>query len=212
MWFTQLSLDRSRGRLAGLTMFVSPIQLHTVFQITHEGRRYIFSERDRNAFRKEIGVEGAKKAAEEKLKALQDEIAHTPTRSVSEGSAPAKAAPAPTIEKFVVPKITLYSTSKRGTVHALDGETGRTIWSTSIGKPLYPTTPPAANDKYVAALNGSTLYVMSTENGNVVWTRPSVGVSGSWSRHDRRIHFCPDAQRRGRIVPAGGLQATGRHL
>src|SRR5437870_5701919 len=71
MWFTQLSLDRSRGRLSGLAMHVSATQLHTVFQIMHEGHRFVFSERDRDAFHKEIGVEGAKAAAEEKAVSLK---------------------------------------------------------------------------------------------------------------------------------------------
>src|SRR5439155_1916510 len=90
MWFTQLSLDRSRGRLSGLAMHVSATQLHTVFQIMHEGHRYVFSERDRDAFHKEIGVDCAKAAAEEKAKTLQGEMARTQSRSVSEGSNPGK--------------------------------------------------------------------------------------------------------------------------
>src|SRR4051794_18373787 len=66
MWFTQLNLDRARGRMAGVHLHVSPTKLHTVFQIKHDGRRYVFSQRDRNAFREEIGVEEAKKQADEK--------------------------------------------------------------------------------------------------------------------------------------------------
>src|SRR4051812_47652696 len=94
MWFTQLSLDRSRGRVSGVAMHVSAISVHTVFQIVHQGHRYVFSERDRDAFRKEIGVEGAQKAAEEKAKAIQEEMTKL-------GKADAAA---PTTEKFVVPK------------------------------------------------------------------------------------------------------------
>src|SRR4051812_3383798 len=76
MWFTQLGLDRGRGRLSGIFLHVSAIQSHTVFQIAHENRRYVFSERDRDAFGKEVGVESAKQAAETKAaeikKALDD--------------------------------------------------------------------------------------------------------------------------------------------
>ena len=42
MWFTHLHVDRGRGRIAGLHMHVSDTQAHTVFQITHDGRRYAF--------------------------------------------------------------------------------------------------------------------------------------------------------------------------
>src|SRR3954466_5462594 len=60
MWFTQLGLDRARGRVSGVFQFVSPIQVHTVFQVTHNGRRYVYSQRDRDAFGQEIGATAAK--------------------------------------------------------------------------------------------------------------------------------------------------------
>src|SRR5437870_9859285 len=41
MWFTQLSLDRGRGRVAGVHVHVSSTQAHTVFQIAHAGKRYV---------------------------------------------------------------------------------------------------------------------------------------------------------------------------
>lgn len=181
MWFTQLSLDRGRGRVAGIFMHVSGIQAHTVFQITHDGKRYVFSQRDRNAFGKEIGVEGAKKQADDKaqeIKKAQEDA----------GKADAEA---PAIETFVVPKITLYATSERGGVHALDGETGRTIWTTSVGNPLYPTTPPAANDKFVGVCNGSTIYAIRADDGSVVWTRPAVGSPGAGPALTEEYMFVP---------------------
>src|SRR5829696_2436430 len=74
MWFTQLSLDRSRGRVSGLFMHVSPTQSHTVFQFTHDGKRHVFSQRDRDAFGKELGVEGAKKVAEKSAEEIKTEL------------------------------------------------------------------------------------------------------------------------------------------
>jgi len=169
MWYTQLGLDRGRGRIAGTFLRVSPVESHTVFQITHKGQRYVFSERDRNAFGKEIGVEGAQAAAARKAEEIQKELQVA-------GQADAAA---PAVDKFVVPKITLYASSERGTVHALDAETGRTLWTTSLGNSLYPTTAPAANDRYVAVCNGSTLYFLEAGNGSVLWSRPVVGSPGA---------------------------------
>jgi outer membrane protein assembly factor BamB len=181
MWYTQLSLDRGRGRIAGLFLHVSATHSHTVFQIAHDGRRYVFSERDRNAFGKEIGVEGAKeeagKKAEEIKKQLQDA-----------GKADAEA---PAVETIVVPKITLYGSSERGTVHALDGETGRTLWTTSVGNSLYPTTSPAANDKFAAVCNGSTLYVLQASDGAVLWTRSLTGSPGAGPAMTDNYVFVP---------------------
>jgi outer membrane protein assembly factor BamB len=170
-WFTQLGLDRGRGRLAGISMHVSAIQSHTVFQISHDGKRFVFSQRDRDAFGKEIGIEGARKAAESKAeeivkKALQD--AGKPDTDV----------PAPQVESYVVPKITIYASSERGGMHAVDGETGRTLWTAVVGNPSYATSSPGANDKYVGVCNGSTLYIMRTSDGSVVWTKSMVGAPG----------------------------------
>ncbi len=100
-WFTQLGLDRGRGRLAGIFMHVSAIQSHTVFQISHDGKRFVFSQRDRDAFGKEIGVEGAKQAAESKAQEIKKALADA-------GKADAEA---PKVESYVVPKITIYASS-----------------------------------------------------------------------------------------------------
>jgi hypothetical protein len=181
MWFTQLALDRGRGRVSGVHMHVSPTQSHTVFQITAAGKRYVFSQRDRDAFGKEIGVEGAKALADAKAVAIQEDAA----------KAGPSDAPLPTVESFVVPKITIYASSERGMVHALDGETGRTLWTTSVGNPLYPTTAPAANDKYVGVCNGSTIYVMLAESGAVIWSRPAVSAPGAGPALTEEYIFVP---------------------
>ncbi len=181
MWFTQFSLDRGRGRIAGLSMHVSAIQSHTVFQVTHDGRRHVFSQRDRDAFGKEIGIEGAKQLAEEKVAEIKKALA----------DAGKPDAPALEIETFVVPKITLYASSHRGSVHALDGETGRTLWTTTVGNSLYPTTAPAANERFVSVCNGSTIYVMRATDGSVVWNKPAVGSPGAGPALSEDLLFVP---------------------
>src|SRR5690349_6383061 len=128
MWFTQFHLDRSRGRMGGLHMHVSATEAHTVFQSTADGKRYVFSQRDRDAFGLEIGIDGAKQRAEEK----QADI-----KKAQELAGKTDAQP-PAIETIVIPKITFYTTSERGLVHALAGETGKTLWTTSLGNPRYP--------------------------------------------------------------------------
>jgi outer membrane protein assembly factor BamB len=177
MWFTQLSLDRGRGRVAGIFQYVSPTQSHTVFEVKHQGRRYVFSERDRDAFGKEIGIETAQKQADEKAAELK--------------AAAGSDATAPAVEKHVVPKITLYASSERGLIHAIDGETGRTLWTNQVGNPLYPTTAPTANDEYVGFCNGSTLYVLKAADGAVAFTRSTVGVPGAGPAISHQHIFLP---------------------
>src|SRR5262245_4341988 len=167
-WFTQLGLDRGRGRLAGICMHVSAIDSHTVFQLSQDGKRFVFSQRDRDAFGKEIGVDGAKQAAEAKAEEIKKALQ-------AAGKADAEA---PAVESYVVPKITIYASSERGGVHAVDGETGRTLWTATIGNPSYATSTPSANDKFVGVCNGSTLYIMRTGDGSVDWTKSMVGAPG----------------------------------
>lgn len=97
----------------------------------------------------------------------------------------------PEIEIQIVPEIVMYVTSERGMVHALDGETGRTLWTTAIGGSLHPTTAPGANDEYVAALNGSQLYMMKSSDGSVVWNRFTVSAPGAGPALSETMAFVP---------------------
>jgi outer membrane protein assembly factor BamB len=177
MWFTQMSLG-GRGRVSGLNQHVSATQAHTVFQITFDGKRYVFSQLDRDAFGKELGVEGAQAEANRKLTEIQSDL-DAAAKIAADKGLPAPAAKLPEIETFVVPRITLYGTSERGSIDAIDGETGKTRWTAAVGNPRYPTTAASANDKYVAVLNGSTLYVLLAEDGSLIWSRMMASAPGA---------------------------------
>jgi len=184
MWFTQLSLG-GRSSLAGLHQHVSATQAHTIFQITFDGKRYVFSQLDRDAFGKELGVEGAQAEAQRKLAEIQADL-DAAARAAADGvaadkgaAAPAAAAVLPEIQTFVVPRITLYGTSERGAIDALDAETGKARWTAMVGNARFPTTTAGANDKYVALVNGSTMYVLLAEDGSLVWSRRLISAPGA---------------------------------
>jgi len=181
MWSTQLDLDRGRGRLAGLHLHVSGSEAHTVFEIVHSGKRYAFSQRDRNPFGEEIGVEGAKQKADEKLAEITKEL---------QAAGKANAKPLE-ILTHIVPKITLYATSERGLIQALDAETGRTRWSENVGNPMYPTTAPCASDKYVGLCNGSTVYVLKAADGVMAWSRACMSSPGAGPAVSDELVFVP---------------------
>jgi outer membrane protein assembly factor BamB len=181
MWFTHLNLDRGRGRVAGLHLHVSGSEGHTIFRFILEGKPYLFSQFDRNAFGEQLGVEGAKAKADETLAEMMAELAKAGKTDVQP----------PAVETHVVPKMTLYATSQRGTVHAIDAETGRTLWSTAVGSPQFPTTAPAANDKFVGVINGSTLYILQAENGSLAWSRVCVGAPGAGPALTSDIVYVP---------------------
>ena len=190
MWFTQLGLDRGRGRLSGISMHVSPIESHTVFQITHAGNRpRFFTARPRRI------------RSGDWCRCSQGENRQEgPRKFKSSSSKQAKRMPkSRQLSLYIVPGTTLYASSDSGMVHALDGETGRTLWTTQIGNPLYPTSTPSGNDKHVGVCNGSTLYVLLVEDGSVVGLAPRVALR-SWPGAVRGIHFPPDGDRPGGIV------------
>lgn len=84
---------------------------------------------------------------------------------------------------------TLFAQTDRGTIQAIDAESGRTLWTVTVGNPNYPTMSPSANSKYVAVVNGSTLYVLDRNTGSSVWEKrlkhiASAGIAMS----DKYVH------------------------
>lgn len=78
----------------------------------------------------------------------------------------------------------VFAQTSSGIVQAIDGETGRTYWTTEVGSPNMETTPPSINDKYVAVTNGSNLYVLSRATGSILYVQrvggaPSAGTAVS---------------------------------
>ena len=170
MWFTQIELDSGRGAVSGLTQHVSATVKHTIYEIVLDGRSYRYSEHDLDAFGKEVGPEGAKQRADEKLADLIQKITE------ASGGTPPPAEQLPQVVEHVVPQITIYATSQRGIVHAIDAETGKTLWTTGIGNPNLITSVAGASDHYVAALNGSTVYCLHARDGALAWQRMVVGA------------------------------------
>jgi hypothetical protein len=157
-WFTRVELDQARGRIAELRYFVSAQNRRTLYEVAYGESWRIFSERDLDRLGEPIGKEGAERAAKqfaEQLHRLEIE---------SE------------IKTHEVPEITLYVTTDRAMVQAIDAETGRTVWTTTVGQRDFPTEGPGVNEKYVAVLNGTSLYLLTRDTGQIVWVRQVQGV------------------------------------
>lgn len=102
--------------------------------------------------------------------------------------AQAKPAVMPRLQRRMIPDIRLYAASATGIVQALDGETGATLWSTKIGRPTLVTQGPAANDDVVAVLNGGSLYVLDSADGQLLWKKQVSSYASG-----RRISEVPTA-------------------
>ncbi len=65
----------------------------------------------------------------------------------------------------------LFALTTSSTVHAMNAETGKTLWIAQIGNSKYPSDGPVTNSNRVALLNGTTLYLLDRGDGHVLWTR-----------------------------------------
>jgi hypothetical protein len=70
----------------------------------------------------------------------------------------------------------LLAHTDQGTLQCIHPESGRTLWTVSVGSANYPSQPPSTNGKFTAMTNGTTLYVYDAETGAEIWR---ISVSGS---------------------------------
>jgi outer membrane protein assembly factor BamB len=173
IWFTHASVDSARGRIAHLTQYVNTTDKYTVFEVLWDGGRKTFSERDLGR----AGVSQGKEAAEKVARRLVDDL--------NQQQQNAK------LSVHEVPEITLYVMTDQGVVQSIDAETGRTRWTTAVGSARHPSEAVGANDKYVAAVNGSTLTVLEKDTGKVFWQQRVVGAPGAGPVLTDRYVFVP---------------------
>lgn len=76
-----------------------------------------------------------------------------------------------TIEKYDDTITYLVTASRDGAVEGFNAESGKILWSTSVGDYTLPTYGPGVNDDFVAVSNGSTLYVLDTRTGKLIGQR-----------------------------------------
>lgn len=180
-WSTQIEVDRGRDRVVGVTQHVSNKELQTIYEFTFDNKLYTVSERDRDAFGATLGPEGAKAKADQIWAQIKLEYEF---RGLPEPVAPQ-------MIQRIVPEITLFATTERGMLHAIDGNTGKTRWATSVGNSRYPTTTAGGSDKYVAVVNGSTLHVLRATDGTFAWSRPIGGVATAGPAVSDELIFVP---------------------
>ena len=172
-WFAHVEVDPKRGSIAHLLQHVNSTDGYSVFEVHYDGGRRVFTERDLDRLGVPLGKEGAQKLAQREVSDLN--LAQRNARLTSQ----------------VIPEITLYAMTDRAVLHAIDAETGRTRWAELIGSARYPSEAPAANDKYVAALNGSNLSLLDQSNGKLIWLRKVRGAVGAGPAISERYVLVP---------------------
>lgn len=79
------------------------------------------------------------------------------------------------VERVVLKDDRLTALTTGGVVQDFNALTGETIWTSPVGNSNFPSLGPAASDKFVAVVNGSTLYVLRRQDGKPVFDRRVFG-------------------------------------
>jgi outer membrane protein assembly factor BamB len=175
-WSTQVHVDAGLDKVVKITEQTSfdPSVAYAAFDVTTEdGAIYSYTERDRGPFGRPLGVEGAQKQAQSRIEILAAE------------KKKAK------LSARVIPNTILMVQTRRGVLHVLDAETGRTMWSRNVGRVDYPSTSAGANDQYVAMANGVTLYVYHRADGRLAWERKLGGAPNAGPGLSKEYVFVP---------------------
>ncbi len=180
-WVTTVQVNPSVARVAGMKMHVDSKRAHTYFEVIADGARTVFSERRLDAYGEPLGVEGAKKAAEEYGELLK-------SRGAKEVE----------VQQRVVAHMVLYVLTDAALLQAIDAETGKTLWRAEVGDPREVSIGPAVSDDFVAIINGLKLRIFDAESGRRLWTKTLDNVPIVSPLIVDRVVFVPTAS--GRVV------------
>lgn len=95
------------------------------------------------------------------------------------------------VEKAVLHGDRLTVLTSAGVVEEFNAITGESLWIAPIGNENYPSLGPACSDKYIALVNGSTLYVLDSADGRPVNIRRVGGAPGAAPAISRKYVFVP---------------------
>lgn len=86
---------------------------------------------------------------------------------------------------------TLFVQSDRAMVHAIDAETGRTLWARHIGRANHPSMAAGAGVDLLAIVNGSRLYVCNRHNGGLLFEVQIRGAPGAGPGMSEKRAYVP---------------------
>ncbi len=161
MWQFQLDAGRSQSDAAKFMFFVSRRETTKAFEVVYQGGSQLFAPQHLDPYGVPFGEAEAARLADVEVRVLA-------TRGIQ-----AK------VEIRESPLVTIYAQTARGDLLAINAETGELRWRFPTGRPDYPSLAPAANDEYVAVVNGSTLYVVQLVDGKLAFERQLAGAPGA---------------------------------
>jgi outer membrane protein assembly factor BamB len=83
------------------------------------------------------------------------------------------------LQDLILYEGTLYAQTDKGMLHAIDAETGKTLWTMQVGRPGHPCLPPSASHDLLGTINGSRLYVLNRFTGEILLEKEIDGAPGA---------------------------------
>jgi outer membrane protein assembly factor BamB len=155
-WFTQLNTGTTK-KLVNAEVIVNEDESTTYFELTGGGLREVFSDKDLDPTGAVMGVAGAEEFAKLRQEVMQAELKFLGSDASVK------------MERYSIPKITIFALTANGVVHSINGESGKVNWRTEIGTRRFPSVGLGASKKYVAAVNGSKVFCLDTATGKIVF-------------------------------------------
>ncbi|MCI0334218.1 MAG: PQQ-binding-like beta-propeller repeat protein [Planctomycetes bacterium] len=112
------------------------------------------------------------------------------------------------VERAVLEGDRLTVMTSAGVVQEFNALTGETMWIAPIGNPDHPSLGPSSSAKFVAVINGSTLYVLDKMDGKPIVVRPVGGAPGAAPAVGEHYVFVPLAMGRIEAYPLGEQKLT----
>jgi len=85
----------------------------------------------------------------------------------------------------------LYVQTTQATVHALDAESGQTLWTRQVGRPGHPSMPMGVGRDLLGVVNGSRLYVVNRYNGELLHESQINGAPGAGPAISEKRAYVP---------------------
>lgn len=95
------------------------------------------------------------------------------------------------VRHVVLHEGTLYVQTNRAMVHAIDAETGETLWAKQVGRPNHPSMTPGLSRDLLAIINGSRLYVCNRYNGDLLYEVQVDGAPGAGAAVSKKRAYVP---------------------
>lgn len=158
-WFSQAGIGVT-GELIDWDYVIDENSATTFFKVEGGDVVKIFSEHDRAPNGEKYGVEDGLEYA-----AIEQEVMAAELKAKYNKEVEVK------VSQYSVPKSVLYTLTSGALVRAIDAETGKTLWKTTVDNPTVQCYGVGASPKFVAVAAGQKVHCLDALTGKPLWSR-----------------------------------------